>query len=264
MRILKASWNELLGGIRGDLAGRVLDIESRTEEAIRAEFAQLSRDEIDCLLEVLRARRGSLATGAAYNNEIISISKQILAFGGAGLGIVAAFAKSLSDLPSAILKPLALLSLFYVDLTILSLFTIIQFVWLTRIRYPFLYLQRIGNTVPYFYYRTISPEVPRHLILTADEKVRSIELYAADLVRFIRYHLPQRTDGAPNPPDNHDAGLKLKRRELQDELQQYFLLISYQGYVNQFEVRMNNCFLYGLIASILSTLVVGITIYLRK
>ena len=54
---------------------------------------------------------------------------------------------------------------------------------------------------------------------------------------------PPRVPG--NGANGEDA--KVKRHLIRDELQQYFLILSYQGYVNQYEVKMNNQFLYGLI-----------------
>ena len=40
-----------------------------------------------------------------------------------------------------------------------------------------------------------------------------------------------------------------------------FYLISYQGYVNQYEVTMNNQFLYGLMASAGSAAVLALYVF---
>jgi hypothetical protein len=122
-----------------------------------------------------------------------------------------------------------------------------------------LYFSRIGNALPYFYYRAISPDTPRTIFQTAEEKMLSAKLYAKDLKSFVQYMVP------PPVPVGQDASQETeslkadrKRRIARDDLQQYFLLLSYQGYVNQYEVRMNNQFLYGLIASAIATLVLAI------
>ncbi len=137
----------------------------------------------------------------------------------------------------------------------LSLITILEFVWITRYRYPFLYFKRVGNTIPFFYYQAISPEVPRSEFQTIKEKLLASELYGKDLINFVRHLIPH---SAETPENAAEINVRLQRREVRDELQQYFLLISYQGYVNQFEVRMNNGFLYGLFGAILSAITVGI------
>jgi hypothetical protein len=240
-------------------------IEDETESKIDSLLGQLSRTELEELLKTIRDRRGLVSVNPAYGNEIISISKQILSFGGAGIGLAAAFSHNLAELPIFIQKLMGVAILFYANLIGLSLFTIFGFIWQSRFRYPFLYFRKIGNTVPFFYYQAISPETPRSIFQTAAEKRYAAELYGKDLIRFLQHLLP----GVPNSaPEEATAGIaiggrnkateesaeesktRLTRRGVRDELQQYFLLIAYQGYVNQYEVKMNNDFLYGLMASV--------------
>ena len=165
--------------------------------------------------------------------------------------------------------------LFYVDLIGLSLYTIFGFTWQTRFRYPFLYFRKIGNTVPFFYYQAVSPETPRSMFQTTDEKIFAADLYAEDLVRFLQHIVPEMKLGgkrnasedrfidSETPQAEENPELRLKRRMVRDELQQYFLLISYQGYVNQYEVKMNNQFLYGLIASVGAAAALAMFLYTR-
>ncbi len=235
-------------------------IEKEAEETLESVLGGLSSSQLQGLLEIIRYRRGMISTSAAYGNEVVSISKQILAFGGAGIGLVAAFSHNLAELPSPILKSLGVAALFYFNLIVLSLITILEFVWITRYRYPFLYFKRIGNTIPFFYYQAISPEVPRSEFQTSKEKLLASELYGKDLINFVRHLIPYSEE---TPENDEEVQLRLRRREVRDELQQYFLLISYQGYVNQFEVRMNNAFLYGLIAAILSAVAVAVFAFFK-
>jgi hypothetical protein len=261
LRIVQGFWDELSGRFP-HLYGEQLDkIESETEAAIESLLSILSADQLKKLLETIRERRSLVYTNAAYGNEIVSTSKQILAFGGAGIGLVAAFAHNLADLPSALLKLIGIAALFYLDLIALSLITILQFVWLTRFRYPFLYFRRIGNTTPFFYYQAISPKVPRSTFQTAEEKYLAAQLYGEDLIKFIRHLIPEPSDGSAEGDCRSED--RLMRKVVRDELQQYFLLISYQGYVNQYEVRMNNYFLSGLMASIVAVTVVAVCAFLR-
>jgi hypothetical protein len=270
MRMLRGFIDELIEAFPGAYGQKLDGVESQAEQEIDKLMEGLNEGQLKELLETVRQRRGLVDTNAAYGNEVVSTSKQILAFGGAGIGLVAAVATKLADLPPQFLKLVGLVTLFYLNLTGLSLFTILQFVWLTRFRYPFLYLRKIGNTIPFFYYQAISPEVPRSTLQTAEEKYLAVELYAKDFVKFVKHLIPDMVASAASDDpqgkrvasvDTDKPDLRLKRRVVRDELQQYFLLISYQGYVNQFEVRMNNQFFYGVSASIVSTIVLAVYVF---
>jgi hypothetical protein len=243
-------------------------IETEAEAKIQSFLERMDGTQLDNLVTMIRARRGLVAVNPAYGNEIISISKQILSFGGAGIGLAAAFSHNLAELPSLLLKSMGVAVLFYVNLIALSLFIIIGFVWQSRFRYPFLYFRKIGNTIPFFYYQAISLETPRSMCQTAEEKLFAAELYASDLFEFLRHlvgDMPQTAPvsaapsrEAPAMDEAEQLKIRSQRRVVRDELQQYFLLISYQGYVNQYEVKMNNQFLYGLLASVGSALVAAV------
>ena len=244
------------------------EIEGNADSEIEAILRALSKEELDDLLTTIRARRGLLSVGAAYGNEVVATAKQILAFGGAGIGLAAAFFQRLTEVPPLILKSVAVVALFYGNLILLSLYIIFSFAWQARFRYPFLYFTRIGNTVPFFYYQAISPDTPRSMFQDGPTKEIAARLYAADFVRFVRYHIPAlvsdqnvSTDTTVDTSTKESTSLEATRRVVRDEIQQYFLILSYQGYVNQYEVRMNNDFLYGLIGAAVAAVALGILMF---
>src|ERR1700687_1291018 len=163
-------FDELSSRFSSKYGSAVEAIEDEAEGKIDSILARISPAELEELLKTVRDRRGLVSVDAAYGNEIISISKQILSFGGAGIGLAAAFSHNLAELPVFIVKSMGVAILFYANLIGLSLFTIFGFIWQSRFRYPFLYFRRIGNTVPFFYYQAISPETPRSIFQTAAEK----------------------------------------------------------------------------------------------
>jgi hypothetical protein len=244
------------------------EIEDSANSEIDALLRTLPKEELDELLTTIRARRGLLSVGAAYGNEVVATAKQILAFGGAGIGLAAAFVQKLAEVPPSILKGVAVVALFYGNLILLSLYIIFSFAWQARFRYPFLYFTRIGNTVPFFYYQAISPETPRSMFQSGATKETAARLYAGDFVRFVRYHISSlisdqdvSNDQVVDTSRKDSARLEAKRRVVRDEIQQYFLILSYQGYVNQYEVRMNNDFLYGLIGATVGAVALGIVMF---
>ena len=239
-------------------------LEESTDREVEAQLVGLTHTQLTHLGERIKECRERVSVGAAYDNEVVAISKQILAFGIAGVAFTAAFARDISSLPAAVIDVVAASALFYFNLLLLSLYTLFSFVWQSRFRYPFLYFSLIGNTRPYFYYASIAPNTRRATFQTAEEKMLGAELYAKDLLEFVRLHtVPTEEaakaaggrEGATETREGGEAAalleekLRGKRREIRADLQQYFLLISYQGYVNQYEVRLNNHFLYGLVGS---------------
>ena len=135
-----------IGGFIDELTNRfgrdhvvALDqIESTADAEIEALLRPLSKEDLEDLLATIRARRGLLSVGAAYGNEVVATAKQILAFGGAGIGLAAAFLQKLTEVPPLILKCVAVVGLFYGNLILLSLYIIFSFAWQARFRYPFL------------------------------------------------------------------------------------------------------------------------------
>lgn len=264
-------FDELTERFHARYATSLESIETPAAAEIDAALSKLSLQQLEVLKTVIRDHRSLLVTNAAYGNEIIAISKQILAFGGAGIGLAVAFSQRFAEMPPAALRIAGVVAIFYGNLILLSLYTIFIFVWQSRFRYPFLYFRQIGNAFPFFYYQSISPDTPRAIFQSADQKMMAAQLYATDLIKFLRYHVEKYVPasaapapaavGSGNGANGEDA--KVKRHLIRDELQQYFLILSYQGYVNQYEVKMNNQFLYGLIGSAISALAIAAVIWFR-
>jgi len=238
---IRGFFQELFQDFGSKYECQILKLEEDATKEVDELLSQIGKKECKKLQEEIEKRIKSVDVKPAYGNEVISICKQILSFGIAGFAIAIAFANKIKEIPEQILPLIGFSSLFYLNLIVLSLYILFKFLWQSRQRYPFLYFQKIGNTIPYFYYRTISSETSRDAFQTHQERLSAMKLYSQDLLRFVRYIM------------------STNRREqgfLRDDLQQYFLLLSYQGYVNQKEVRITNSFIYGLIASMLSTIVV--------
>lgn len=253
IRPVRGLWDELTDRFGTAKREELAKIEQDAEQAIESELAKLKPEELAALAVSLRERRKQVTTGAAYANEVVATSKQILTFGGAGIGLAAAFSRELATLPPALLAIIASAALFYLNLIALSLYTLFSYLWQARFRYPFLYFTKIGNTIPNFYYSAISASTPRHTFQTADEKLEAARLYAMDLKAFLSYMIPPRAeDEKPVADTAAKLWIEGNARAVRDELQQYFLLLAYQGYVNQYEVRLTNQFLYGLVSSAIS------------
>jgi hypothetical protein len=101
-----------------------------------------------------------------------------------------------------------------------------------RFRYPSLYFENIGNAWPFFYYATITP-VARAPIQSASQRFVAAAAYAKDFASFSERVLKEEP-----------------KERLRAELQQYFLLMSYQGYVHQFSLRLASIFIYGFTGAV--------------
>ena len=97
----------------------------------------------------------------------------------------------------------------------------------------------MGNTVPYFYYATISRDYSWWPLVTRRHIARSTRLYLDDLLRYTGFSVAE------------DAST-----QLEVELKQSFLLIAYQGYLDQYEMQLVHIFLCGAVSSVLAVLLV--------
>lgn len=260
---LKGILDEFTDHLGKKFSGSIDSIESEVESSINNLLESLDDEEKIKLLKLIQERRKLIDVNPAFKNEVTGISKQILTFGGAGLALGAAFYKEIAALPPIMLKIVGFASLFYFDLVLLSLFTLFIFLWQSRFRYPFLYLQKVGNTKPYFYYRAISEETPYELFQSAKRKLMAIGLFGSDLKEFTEYLISSiKKDPANEQNDKDKYKDQVTTAVLKDELQQYFLLISYQGYINQYEISITHYFMYGMLGSILATIILYILILL--
>jgi hypothetical protein len=192
------------------------------------------------LIGVIKARRDKLALSSGSTDQIVGISQQILAFGAAGLALSVGFSDKIHTFSVPIQKLIVLAGILYVELVVLSLVVLVWYLLQTHFRYPFLYFRKIGNAWPFFYYASISHEVNRSPVQSRKERLRAGALYAEDFLKFSERCLNE------SP-----------KQQLRAELQQYFLLMSYQGYVQQFALRFANLFIYGLVGATFSTPLIG-------
>lgn len=231
----KLSWFSI-NGWKADLP----EIERAANDAVDNLLATLQGKDTakNALLEVVKDRRGKIPLSTGITDQIIGICQSLLAFGAGGLALSLAFIDKASKLSVPVQKYLAIAGIFYVELVIVSVLTLILYMLQARFRFPFLYFSKSGNAWPWFYYASINPDVPRGAVQFARKRLKASELYAQDLVKFTQRVL-----------EEDDT------RRLRNEIQQYFLLMSYQGYVNQFSLRLANLFMYGFVGAFIAALI---------
>jgi hypothetical protein len=213
-------------------------IEDITDEFVNKRIAEYSGN-CGALIEVIKSRRDRLSLTTGITDQIVGICQQILSFGAAGLALTIGFIDKLKQFSVLVQKVLTIVGIFYFELVLLSLLVLIWYMLQARFRFPSLYFEKIGNAWPFFYYATITP-VPRGPIQISSQRFSASVAYANDFARF--------TD---------KLFAEDEKLQLRAELQQYFLLISYQAYINQFSLRLASIFTYGFVAA-LATLVVMI------
>jgi hypothetical protein len=180
----------------------------------------------------IRERRDKLALSSGTTDQIIGICQQILTFGAAGFALCIGFGDKFRGLSVILQKFLVLTGIYYFELVALSMVVLIYYFLQAHFRYPFLYFSKIGNAWPYFYYASVSRDVCRFPIQTPKVRARDGVRYALDFTTFAEHLLHEKPE-----------------TRLKAELQQYFLLIAYQGYVQQFDLRLSNLFVYGFVGA---------------
>jgi hypothetical protein len=233
--------NRLWFGSGSDWMRSLPEIDDVADQALRDILAQVDEKVAINLIEVINHRRKQLPLSSSTGSQITALCGQLLAFGAAGLALAIGFADKIANLPPPLRQMLFLLGIFYTLLVIVSLFVIFAYLLQATFRYPYLYFEKIGNAWPFFYYSSISSGVSRFPIQTPRGRLTAAGLYADDLLRF--------ADKCVN---------ESVRERLRNELQQYFLLIAYQGYSHQFSLRLGNTFIYGLAGAIVATLMTAL------
>lgn len=227
--------------IRGDAyACRLTELEEKVSNEIDDLLSQMHVRDLESVLQTLRERRSQLPIQPEFTPEVVGISKQILAFGAAGIGLVVAFAPRLTELSDVWLKSLSIVGLVYLNLMVSSLLVLGWFFIQARSRYPFLFLRKLGNTIPLFYYETLDRETRWKPVYGNHHLLKANEAYVRSLKSFIEYSL----------------GEDLRKRT-RNELQQYFLLIVYQGYLDQYELQLVNLFLYTTFSGLASVFILA-------
>jgi hypothetical protein len=218
-------------------------IEDVVDQYLTVVIAQINEGDVDKVIQVIKARREKLPLSTGITNQILGICQQILAFGAAGLALTIGFLDKVRAFSVPLQKLLAVVGIFYFELIIVSLLVLVWYILQAHFRYPFLYFNKIGNAWPWFYYASIS-EVPRGPIQLAGTRFRASTSYAKDFLRFAEKSVTEQPHA-----------------RLRTELQQYFLLMAYSGYVQQFSLRLANLFAYGFAGSVASALVVGVLVW---
>lgn len=202
---------------------------------------QTGKDQLEAFINRISERRKNLQVKPEFTPQVVGVCQQILAFGIAGLGLVVAFGARIADAApfwQSVIKAGFLLSL---NLTVIAFLVLVWFFVQARTRYPFLFLERLGNAPPFFYYETLRRTWRYNPLPTLREVFRANCNYLKDLESFAKKLVDEDQD-------------PLKRAKY--ELQQYFLLIVYQGYLDQYEMQLEHLFLYGSVSGALSILVI--------
>jgi hypothetical protein len=234
----------ILGDPKKNNRKRCEDIDAQTSKFIDEMISVISEHRCQELARVLAERRSRLDLATSSKESIVGTCQQILAFGTAGLALSVPFLSEAQKLSQDAKRLLGIAGTSALELVAVSLIVLLVHVWQTRFRYPFLEFESIGNAPAYFYYAAISSATPRREFQTSKDRIKGAALYATDLLKFAKWNL------------NLDG-----RQELRTELQQYFLLLSYQGYVNQFSLRLTNLFFYGFLGTILAFIVLVVYVF---
>ena len=195
----------------------------------------------EAFIDRLSDRRKNLHIKPEFTPQVVGVCQQILAFGIAGLGLVVAFGTRLGDVApfwQSVIKAACLIAL---NLTAISFFVLVWFFVQARSRYPFLFLERLGNAPPFFYYETLSRSWRFRPLSRAPGIFKANRNYLSDLSSFAKKLVDEDQD-------------PIQRARY--ELQQYYLLIVYQGYLDQYEMQLEHIFLYCSVSGVLSALVV--------
>lgn len=217
-------------------------IEARVDEFVTQQIDTFSGD-VDSISKLIKDRRERLSLSSGITTQIVNICQQVLAFGAAGVALIAGFGDKIRQFSIPVQKSFAIAGIFYLELIFLSLVVLLWYMLQARFRYPSLYFDRIGNAWPFFYYATVT-QVRRRPIQGPRARFAASVTYATDFLKFT------------------DTVLSEKPKErLRTELQQYFLLMSYQAYVHQFSLRLANMFIYGFTGAICTAAILFVALY---
>jgi len=223
-------------------------IERRAERQIEKQLARFpsgsaeQKEHFDAFIQRLSDRRKNLQIRPEFTPQVVGACQQILAFGVAGLGLVVAFGTRITDAApfwQSVAKAACLIAL---NLTGIAFLVLVWFFVQARSRYPFLFLERLGNAPPFFYYETLTRSSNYRPLSSISGIFKANRTYLKDLSGF-----------AKNLVDEDQDPIQRAKYELQ----QYFLLIVYQGYLDQYEMQLEHLFLYCSVSGVLSALLVS-------
>ena len=190
--------------------------------------------------------RKNLSLSSGITHPIIGICKQVLAFGAAGFALSLGFLDDIENFDLINQKFIAIGGIYYLQLMLVSTYILVLYISQARFRYPFLQFEKIGNTWPFFYYASISEEISYKAFQTKNDSLFANTKYGIDLVKFVK-----------NASSEDALGL------IRKELLQHFLLISFQGYINQHSLRLANSFIYGFMGSTIGLAIIVVLTFLR-
>jgi hypothetical protein len=225
----------------------------RAEKEIRRQLARfdttsdIGKCRLATFIQRVSDRRNALHIKPEFTPEVVGVCKQIVAFGAALLGLAIAFFPRLTDVAPFWQSVVGAAALLTVNLTGIALFVLVWFFVQARSRYPFLYLERMGNAMPFFYYQTLDRHRSYKPLPSTKGILSANRFFLTDLRKFAR-----------NLVDEDEDVLTRARHELQ----QYYLLIVYQGYLDQYEMQLVHIFVYASLASLLSILIVWLFLWI--
>jgi len=207
------------------------DIETLASEKITDLANSIPKYNLDTLIERVRDRRKHLDL-SPETSFIHSISIQVLALSIAGLAITTPFLPRLLDLSDMYRKlvSVALICLFLIFLS--SAWIIVRHAWDLRRRHHFLYLLKIGNQWPFYYYGS---DIGRNgsKVLFEGKKIDKHRFFASTLIQLAEKTV--RED---------------KKSTLCNEIYQWHLLLHFQAFINQLPIRTANRLFYCLAFSL--------------
>jgi hypothetical protein len=213
-------------------------LEAGIDDQIRR--ADITDDEtVGYLIDKIRKRRALLTIKPEFTPEVVGIAKQIIAFGGAGIGVVLVSGKGNIQNVNALTAAVAT---FYLNITAVSMIILMWFFFQARTRYPWLYLEHLGNSSQYFYYNAAPLDYryrPVYLRRRNQQIREALHKFLDSLDRFKTSTITE-----------------TKRAELKNEITQYHLLMFYQGYLDQYEQQLTHAALYGFISSVFGAILI--------
>jgi hypothetical protein len=170
--------------MRWDYWKHLPPIDDQTNAEIATLLGALSDDRRKEILTRIRVRRDKLPLSSDITNQVISVCGTLLGFGAAGVALTVGFVDKIRQLPTIAQKIIVAAGIVYSELAAVSLMVLVLYMIQSRFRYPFLYFKKIGNTWPWFYYATVSPQISRNPVQTSQQLLDAGQHYGADFVAF--------------------------------------------------------------------------------
>lgn len=169
-----------------DYRDRLGPIDDQTDAEVTTLLNSLDESSCKDVLKRIRSRRDNLSLSSESTHHVLGVCGQLLGLGAAGLALSVEFFDKIRQFEPLVQKIVVSVGIVYIELVLVSLLVLILYMLHARFRYPFLYFRKIGNTWPWFYYTTISPNVSRRAVQTPQELLHAADRYAGDFLEFSR------------------------------------------------------------------------------